>query len=743
MIKSVGIVTFDVKVGQKIEIVEPSDSLTTKEKDTISSLAIPENTAIKGNAVLKYYFTFYSGERKYLKKHYCYVYFVQKKDLTLPRNYLQKSLFIVSPYFIPSLFLTVLNKVSKLLFRTKNLNLEDLETNELLQDNLVIEDTNPLIESAYNALSKWSAPNFKHGKVELPFLGSLIEYSNIYFNLYSNHITLNSYLCLSEYFLSRNHSGSYYGFKRLMYNNLTTPLAETGANSHSWPNRIFSSLKSSWEDYWGEEKHLNIQRFLSYSNFDSSPIIKNIFKNNFKQLLHLWQLVLTGKSILIIAPNPSICSEIATFLSSLILPLDPGFDFLPYVNNMYGEFEDIKYLQEFKVFLYKIVGCTSVFYASILDQFDCVVFIKDETKCIKIHKAEYEIKEVLQSLMNVFNPFSNKTSNNRKSDSHTKRPSMKVDENKNGIYYRPSCRPIWSAFYNSADDILKTSKDLFMHLNKHKKTESESFMQNTMLIFQKLTLNSLKPFFSYFGYYPIINSYFNCFNMFVSKYSNRKLSDENLFEVLKGKFVKKKIDQRETQNKHFFESFEKYFDKCFIYIINLSVPEFKKKSFLKYMSRAENLADLKFSKDYMFVNKKKAMSAECHYYKLEDNIKYVNSTERVGFKLNKREGDVYSFYKDFVGSENFYSWFSKYQKFTFVETYKLYCQKVAELTISFDITLLENFSFMFLLNRLENNYKLIEAFEDIEPNLKSVSLKKLKKLIVSIKDISSMDSVSY
>ena len=104
MIKSIGIVTFDLKIGQKVENNYPFNSLSNKEKDIISSLAIPENTINKSELSINYHFNYFYGKRNFEEKYFCYCLFKQKKDLKLERSYFQKTIFLLTTNYNPIVY---------------------------------------------------------------------------------------------------------------------------------------------------------------------------------------------------------------------------------------------------------------------------------------------------------------------------------------------------------------------------------------------------------------------------------------------------------------------------------------------------------------------------------------------------------------------------------------------------------------------------------------------------------------
>lgn len=87
-----------------------------------------------------------------------------------------------------------------------------------------------------------------------------------------------------------------------------------------------------------------------------------IFKGLLLQLWLLWELLLVGEPILIIAPTPPQCCEAVAGLVSLLAPLFVSVDFRPYFTIHDPYFAHLNSLQEGDVFPPIVLGVTNLFF---------------------------------------------------------------------------------------------------------------------------------------------------------------------------------------------------------------------------------------------------------------------------------------------------------------------------------------------------------------------------------------------
>lgn len=99
------------------------------------------------------------------------------------------------------------------------------------------------------------------------------------------------------------------------------------------------------------------------------------FRGILLQLWELWELVLIGEPILVIAPTPPQCSEAVACLVSLVAPLLSSVDFRPYFTIHNPEFVHLNSLQEGKSFPPMVLGVTNLFFLKALRNIPHIVSI--------------------------------------------------------------------------------------------------------------------------------------------------------------------------------------------------------------------------------------------------------------------------------------------------------------------------------------------------------------------------------
>lgn len=99
------------------------------------------------------------------------------------------------------------------------------------------------------------------------------------------------------------------------------------------------------------------------------------FRGLLLQLWVLWELVLIGEPILIIAPTPPQCCEAVASLVSLVAPLLYSVDFRPYFTIHDPEFAHLNSLQEGDTFPPMVLGVTNLFFLKALRNIPHIVSV--------------------------------------------------------------------------------------------------------------------------------------------------------------------------------------------------------------------------------------------------------------------------------------------------------------------------------------------------------------------------------
>ncbi|KAM9705243.1 LOW QUALITY PROTEIN: protein DENND6B [Menidia menidia] len=276
-LECVCVVTFDLELGQAIELVYPQDvKLTEKEKTSICYLSFPDSySGCLGDTQFSFRFRQSVGRRASRLKtdvydrdapitlqresahFFGYVYFRQVKDVSVRRGYFQKSLVLVSRLPYTHLFHSLLTIVAPEFF-------EKLE---------------PCLEAVCNEIDGWPPPT-PGLTLNLPVMGVVLQVR------------------------------------------IPSKTDKPGGS----PVRQLST-----------EKLLPAPTVLpSIHELDLSRCFRSLLVH----LQMLWELTLLGEPLVVMAPSPSMSSEVVLALISSISPLKFCCDFRPYFTIHDSEFKE-------------------------------------------------------------------------------------------------------------------------------------------------------------------------------------------------------------------------------------------------------------------------------------------------------------------------------------------------------------------------------------------------------------------
>lgn len=147
-VKCFSVVTFDEDLGQKVEFQTP-EIMNESQQQALAYLAFPDSNSFNTMGNLVYVF-----KMKLETVLFGYVYFRQKRDISKPRKFFQKSLVLISELPYISLFRQVVEIVGSLYF----------------------DHGDSIFEAANSCLKTWgeSVPG---NSLELPMLGSVINFT--------------------------------------------------------------------------------------------------------------------------------------------------------------------------------------------------------------------------------------------------------------------------------------------------------------------------------------------------------------------------------------------------------------------------------------------------------------------------------------------------------------------------------------------------------------------------------------
>ncbi|XP_055009786.1 protein DENND6B, partial [Boleophthalmus pectinirostris] len=275
-LECVCVVTFDLELGQALELVYPQDvKLTEKEKTNICYLSFPDSySGCLGDTQFSFRMRQSVGRRssrdgdiynrdapltlqKEVSHFFGYVYFRQVKDVSVKRGYFQKSLVLLSRLPYTALFHSLLQIIAPEYF-------EKLE---------------PCLETVCNEIDQWPKP-VPGMTLNLPVMGVILQ------------IRIPS--------KSDKPGGS--------------PIRNTAKENLLPAPTVLPTIHEL-----------------------------DLFKCFQSMLIHLqmlWELVLLGEPLIVIAPSPIVSSETVLALVSSICPLKFYCDFRPYFTIHDSEFRE-------------------------------------------------------------------------------------------------------------------------------------------------------------------------------------------------------------------------------------------------------------------------------------------------------------------------------------------------------------------------------------------------------------------
>uniref|UniRef100_A0A1D5Q1Z7 DENN domain containing 6B n=1 Tax=Macaca mulatta TaxID=9544 RepID=A0A1D5Q1Z7_MACMU len=269
-LECVCVVTFDLELGQALELVYPNDfRLTDKEKSSICYLSFPDShSGCLGDTQFSFRMRqcggqrspWHADDRHYNSRapvalqrepaHYFgYVYFRQVKDRSVKRGYFQKSLVLVSRLPFVRLFQALLSLIAPEYF-----------------DKLA-----PCLEAVCSEIDQWPAPA-PGQTLNLPVMGVVVQV-------------------------------------RI-------------------PSRVDKS-ESSPPKQCDQEVGAEVEAEL-----------RGCFRPVLTHVQTLWELVLLGEPLLVLAPSPDVSSEMVLALTSCLQPLRFCCDFRPYFTIHDSEFKE-------------------------------------------------------------------------------------------------------------------------------------------------------------------------------------------------------------------------------------------------------------------------------------------------------------------------------------------------------------------------------------------------------------------
>ena len=328
-IHSLCVVTFDIELGQAIELIFPQETkLSDREKSNICYLSFPDsNSGCMGDT--QYFFRTRCSSVELPDYHheynenclpslesnasylYGFVYFRQIKDRAARRGYLQKSLVLLTHLPLISFFKSLVSLIA----------------NEFFDSGSAV-----ISVAAKEIDTCWPLP-CPGSILSLNLMGSVVQVkiphkddttsANSSINLLNNSSTLKA-------------------------GDLSDNVDETATSGHQSSRSLPHS--SSSPALLSQQQESNTINSCLSPILTSSPCIVissahevNLFKALFPVMTHmqsLWELVLTCEPLLVMASSPDVTCEVVAALVSSIWPLRCSSDYRPFFTIHDSEFKE-------------------------------------------------------------------------------------------------------------------------------------------------------------------------------------------------------------------------------------------------------------------------------------------------------------------------------------------------------------------------------------------------------------------
>ncbi|CAG0921681.1 unnamed protein product [Notodromas monacha] len=323
------VVTFDLELGQAMEFMYPAHvTLNEEEKMNVCYLAFPDsNSGLMGDTI--YHFRIQNSNAKQFSGPFLetfdrncpaplqcspshlhgFVYFRQVKDKTLPRNYFQKSVVLLTR--LP--FIGVFNRVIEVLAPC------------------FFDDGQEVLEKFCREVDKWPTP-LPGDILTLHFLGVDLQV-----RIPSRNDKMGSTVATSG---------------------TATPVKDDSesSNSEGLPSPARPLLRC-------DPGLVNLQEL------DGS--LFNVFSAVFTHVHLLWELMITAEPVVVMAPTPATAAGTVQGLLSLIWPLKYCADYRPYFTIHNSEFKDLTAKTQLPPPI--VLGVTNPFFAKSLQHWPHII----------------------------------------------------------------------------------------------------------------------------------------------------------------------------------------------------------------------------------------------------------------------------------------------------------------------------------------------------------------------------------
>ncbi|KAF0697775.1 Aste57867_11568 [Aphanomyces stellatus] len=336
-------VIFDIDVGQSLEMLYPDAApLSAEARQSIAYLALPHsNKHEEGDTQFSFRFrrqdpnTAVSASTSF---YYGFVLFRQRKDTTRNRGYFQKSLVVITTLPFVGLYDRVLRIVGPLYFQVGN----------------------PLLQALFENIGHWPSP-VPDSTMVLPVAGTFVTFvvpavlgyddaPSLYTQRWSleqesfevEHDDVADAVAADDDDDDGDDDGG---------TDAATTIVRNGkfcvhVGDHPPPLPSFADFLNT------HELGMSFESVGLYSSFEGMEVC----------LWDLWQLAITGESLLIASPNSRVCSQAVLAFTSLLAPVPFHGDFRPYFTLYETDFNIMQKLHESQTLPTTVVGTTNPFF---------------------------------------------------------------------------------------------------------------------------------------------------------------------------------------------------------------------------------------------------------------------------------------------------------------------------------------------------------------------------------------------
>ncbi|OQR91100.1 hypothetical protein ACHHYP_04973 [Achlya hypogyna] len=298
-------VVFDIDVGQSLEeVFPPAAPLSATTKKSVAYLALPHsNRHDEGDTQFSFRCRDVpdSGNDSTASSAFLYgfVLFRQRKDTSRARGYFQKAIVIVTHTPFVALYERVLRVVGPLYFQVGN----------------------PLLEALYDNITQWPSPTPDTTMV-LPVAGTYVSF------VVPSTVIVDTPKCTRQrrwsidqesFAVDADDMASHDEDEEAAADETTpTTIVQNGKfTAHEPrvpPSPLFCDILNS------QDIGISFESVGLFSSFEGLEVC----------LWDLWQLAITGESVMVAAPSARVCSQAVLAFTSLIAPVAYHGDYRPY-----------------------------------------------------------------------------------------------------------------------------------------------------------------------------------------------------------------------------------------------------------------------------------------------------------------------------------------------------------------------------------------------------------------------------